>query len=83
MILRAGTLKMQFSFYDYVTTRGETQSLRAPCGSVAALTLIDQLVGATDQLEVVLVHEVPRDGGAEQPAGAARRSRPRVHVLGV
>ena len=40
-------------------------------------------MGATDEFEVVSVHEVVRDGRAKEPAGAAGTRGPVLDLLGV
>lgn len=45
--------------------------------------LVDQLVCPADQVQLIALHKVVGDEGAEQPAGPARTLRPVFHVLGV
>ena len=48
-----------------------------------SLTFVDELMSSADEIEVVPVHEVGRDLGAEQPSGSTGTDRPSVDVLRV
>ena len=45
------------------------------------VTLVDELMSATNEFQVVEMHELGRDFGPEEPTGPARTRRPRVHVF--
>ena len=65
---------------------GGEEDIRTDMGDPAwdlLVTLVDQLMGSADELEVVVGEELRGDLGSKQPAGTAGRHRPALHLLGV